>query len=207
MSKILIVDDDSYLRNLYAQVFKESGFTVFEGQDGQAGLESAVKNKPDVIFTGIMMPRLTGFELIKKLQSDSALKTIPVVISSHLGRDSDRQEATKLGVKAFLVKGFVSPSQVVSVILKILGETVGNQKVYRLAVDSSKLDAKKLKNELRLSGSMVIELTSVLSGLANDFHATISSDAAGEGSERKDSDTSPKGYEEVLGEIEKKLEE
>ena len=65
MSSILIVDDEKYLRNLYVEVFTQAGFTVFSVQDGAEGLKLALEHRPDIIFTGIMMPHLTGFQMIR----------------------------------------------------------------------------------------------------------------------------------------------
>jgi len=172
MSKILIVDDDNYLRGLYASVFQEAGFTVIEAGDGAKGLDLAKSNKPDIIFTGTMMPNLTGFEMMKRLKADQATATIPVMISSHLGRDEDRVEAEHLGAKAFLVKGLVSPRQVVNLVLKLLNTKVF-EKVFQVELSPQKFDAGKLQQELHVPGPIVLELTPGLSGVEGSFIARV----------------------------------
>ncbi len=157
MNKILLVDDDNYLRGLYAAVFKEAGFIVFEGKDGQEGLNLVNKVKPDVIFTGIMMPNLTGFELIRKLKGSLETGSIPVIVSSHLGRIEDRMQAEKLGAKAFVVKGTISPKQVVTLVHDILEAKVA-QKKFRVVIDPDKLDGPALRQELKAKGPITLEL-------------------------------------------------
>lgn len=67
MHSILIIDDDDYLRRLYVEVFRQAGFQVIDAKDGAEGLAMTHLHKPDIIFTGIMMPNLTGFEMMRKL--------------------------------------------------------------------------------------------------------------------------------------------
>src|SRR4051794_28510958 len=109
MTKILIVDDDNVQRGIYDAVFLDAKFDVVTAIDGQDGWEKFEKEKPDVVFTGIMMLRMTGFELIEKVQDKS--KNIPVIIFSHLGRDEDREKAAKKNI-AFMVKGLDSPRKI-----------------------------------------------------------------------------------------------
>lgn len=111
--KILLVDDDINTREMYAEVFKISGFEVVEADDGVDGLDKATKTVPDVIFTGIIMPRMDGFEMIETLKKNIATCNIPIIISSHLGRESDRQRANLLGVRDFIIRDVTPPREVV----------------------------------------------------------------------------------------------
>lgn len=106
MNKILVVDDDFDQRDLYSELFRANGFDVTTAIDGQDAWEKIQKSKPDLVFTGIQMPRMTGFELIDKLRNNKATETTPVVIFSHLGRDEDRKKAGRLPSVEFVVKGY-----------------------------------------------------------------------------------------------------
>lgn len=117
---ILIVDDDAFVRGVYAEKFKEAGFHVFEAQDGQEAYEFLERRAVDIVFTGIIMPRMTGFDLMEKLAQHKKLRVVPVVISSHRGKEEDRTRAHELGAKDFLVSGFVSPNEVVDRIQEIM---------------------------------------------------------------------------------------
>lgn len=113
-TSILIVDDDAFVRGVYAQKFKEAGFLVQEAQDGAQAYEIVKQQPVDIIFTGIIMPSMTGFELMETLAKDERLKSIPVVISSHRGKEEDKARAEALGARDFIVSGFVSPNEVVA---------------------------------------------------------------------------------------------
>lgn len=147
-TKILIVDDDEMIRSMYAEVFKAQGFEVEEASDGLEGLNKATKNAPDIIFTGIIMPKMDGFGLKEALDKNVATSNIPVVMSSHMGRKEDQEKAEKLGIKAFIVKELTPPKEVVKKIRGVLGSDR-----YRLKINASELDAPKLMNKLRLSGN------------------------------------------------------
>jgi len=149
---ILIVDDDNYIRSLYSEVFKNYGFEVLEAVDGKAGLDLVLSKKPDVVFTGIMMPNMTGFELLKTLKENPETKNIPVLINSHLGKDEDRRKAAELGAADFLVKGLITPKEIVETVSMIF-----DRKVYRVELDMAKLDAQKLAGDLGL-GDFFIEI-------------------------------------------------
>lgn len=139
--KILIVDDDSFVRGAYVAVFKQANFEVIEAVDGLDALKKVSESLPDIIFTGIIMPNLGGFGLTEKLKSDEKYKDIPIVVSSHRGKEEDRQWALVLGIKDFIVSGFVSPAEVVERIKKILNK----RKTYVLNIDNQSPDLEKLK--------------------------------------------------------------
>ena len=167
MSSILIVDDDQDLKDTYVAVFQQAGFTVLSAADGVQGLALAKQHKPDIIFTGISMPELTGFELMEKLKTNRETAVIPVIIFSHLGRDEDREKAHALGAKAFVIKGITSPKEVKELVQTILG-----RKLFQVVIDPNKLDAEWLKQELGLSGEMILELFLGAKGLdENQFEA------------------------------------
>lgn len=146
--KILIIDDDNETREIYAEVFKDTGFNVVEAKDGLEGLDMATKENPDVVFTGIIMPRMDGFTMIEALKKNIATSKIPVVISSHMGREEDKKKAEKLGAKDFIVRGTTSPKQAVEKvkILFMKGE-------YDMEFNPYNLDAAKLARDLNINSN------------------------------------------------------
>ena len=139
--KILIVDDDSYLLGFYAAKFKDEGFGVTTAEDGQEAWDLIAGGyRPDVMFTGILMPRMTGFDLIRKMQAEAELAKIPVAISSHRGRPEDKATAKELGVDDFLIQGLVPLNEVVRRIQRLLGV----EHSYRLQLVPGKFDADTL---------------------------------------------------------------
>ena len=143
--KILIIDDDDSVRSIYVDIFKREGFEIEEAIDGVEGLDKATKNPPDVIFTGIVMPRMDGFMLKEALVKNVSTTNIPVVISSHLGREEDKEKALALGVKDFIVRNMVTPKEAVERVRKVLG--AGE---YKVKLNINELDARQLARDLHL---------------------------------------------------------
>jgi DNA-binding response OmpR family regulator len=143
--KILIVDDDIELREMYVEIFQNANFLVTVADDGLEGLDKATKELPDVIFTGIVMPRMDGFSMIEALQKTVMTSSVSVVISSHMGREEDKIRATKLGVKDFIVRGTTRPIEVVERISSLFIEAGGE---YRLEFNPYALDAQNLAKDL-----------------------------------------------------------
>lgn len=143
--KILIVDDDEFILGIYAKNFKDEEFEVFTAHDGEEAWNIIKSgNIPDVVFTGITMPKMTGFELISKMQADEALAKIPVAINSHRGRPEDQELAKSMNVDDFIVQGTTTPAETVRRI-KLLA---GIQNTYKIAIVSDKYDAAALINFL-----------------------------------------------------------
>jgi two-component system chemotaxis response regulator CheY len=146
--KILLVDDDEAIRTTYAEVFRREGYIVTEALDGLDGLDKATKDVPDIIFTGIIMPRMDGFALKEELAKNVATASVPVLMSSHMGREEDRKRAMEMGVKDFIVSGIVSPREVVARVKVMVGNSA---KGYRLKFNSTELDAPELDEDLKLN--------------------------------------------------------
>ncbi len=118
--KILVVDDDFSQRDLYFELFRDSGFDVTAANDGQDAWEKIQKDQPDLVFTGILMPRMTGFELIEKLRNNHATQSLPVIIFSHLGRNEDRLRARTLSNVDFKIKGYDGPNSILKTVKNLL---------------------------------------------------------------------------------------
>jgi CheY-like chemotaxis protein len=141
--EILLVDDDEATRTVYAEVFRKHGFEVEEAIDGVEGLDKATKNTPDVIFTGIIMPRMDGFALIEALKKNVATSNVPVVISSHMGREEDKNKAKEMGAKDFITRDFVTPNEAVERVLAIF-----TAEEYRIKFSPNEMDAPKLAKDM-----------------------------------------------------------
>ena len=143
--KILIVDDDNDLRQMYVEVFRNAGFEVLEAQDGIEGLDISSKEIPDIIFTGIVMPRMDGFTMMESLKKTVMTANIPVVISSHMGREEDRERANVLGAKDFIIRNMTPPVEVVERINSLFVKEGGE---YKIAFGLYDFDAQKLAKDL-----------------------------------------------------------
>ena len=143
--KILIVDDDLELKLLYAEIFRNASFEVILANDGVEGLDKASKELPEVIFTGIVMPRMDGFSMIESLRKTVMTSNIPIVISSHMGREEDKARASELGVKDFIIRGTTTPVEVLDRIKALL--TVSSDE-FVLEIDASSPGALEIAKKL-----------------------------------------------------------
>jgi CheY-like chemotaxis protein len=119
---VLLIEDDPLLTKMYKAKFTTEGFNVLVAQDGEEGLKMALENSPDMILLDIMMPKLSGLDLLGKLREDPKGKDIPVIVLTNLTQQKEAQKALDLGAKEFMVKANLTPSQVVEKIKKYLKE-------------------------------------------------------------------------------------
>ncbi len=110
--KILVVEDDSMISSMYKTKFEADGFTVLTASDGAEGLESAKKEKPDIIMLDVILPRLDGFSVLEEIKKDKTTKNIPVIMLTNLGTEEDKAKGEKLGALDYLVKASLTPGQV-----------------------------------------------------------------------------------------------
>lgn len=112
-TKVLLVEDDKMIIDMYTLKFTQEGYKVFQAENGKEGVDMAKKSKPDVILLDIILPKMDGFSVLKQLKSDSETKTIPVVLLTNLGQDGDVKKGLQLGAIDYLIKANYTPAQVV----------------------------------------------------------------------------------------------
>jgi len=114
MGKILIIEDDSLIVKVYSTRLKSSGHQVFASKDGEEGLELAKKVVPDVILLDLMLPKLSGLEVLTELKRNPKTAKAFIIIYSNLGKEKEIQEAKALGAAEFITKADSTPQQVVA---------------------------------------------------------------------------------------------
>ncbi len=113
--KILIIDDDKFLLDMYSLKFKELGFEVSTATDGEEALQQVVDGlQPDIFLIDVIMPRLDGFQLVEKLKEKSLPEGTVLIILSNMGQQTDIDKGLALGVDGYIVKATATPSEVVS---------------------------------------------------------------------------------------------
>lgn len=150
---VVIVDDNEEVRNNYAHGFREAQFTVYEGQDGREGLDLVQLYKPDILITGIDMPNMSGFDLLKAVKKDAATSGIPVYILSHLDRTGDKHTAEELGCAGFIIVSMDSPKEAVAQVEDLL-----LRRPYKVKINVQELDAPRLIQDLNLPQDLILEL-------------------------------------------------
>ena len=112
--KILIVEDEQYMRDLYIELLKEEGYEVESADNGDKAYELMANNYYDLILLDLVMPNMSGIAVVKKLKSENMPKTgFPkIVILTNLGQDTVIGEAVSLGVRGYIIKSEVTPDKI-----------------------------------------------------------------------------------------------
>ncbi len=120
VKKVMIVEDDRFLSFLLKSRLEKDGFTVEQVFDGEEAVQKLKQDVPDLIILDLIMPKVTGFEVLKTVSVTPELAKIPVVIVSNLAQDSDIEKARELGAKEYYVKVKVSIDDLVGRIKTLL---------------------------------------------------------------------------------------
>ncbi len=121
MAKILLVEDDNNLREIYEARLQAEGFTIVAAKDGEEALVIAKKENPDLIISDVMMPRVSGFEMLDILRNTPGFKDTKVIMLTALGQAEDQARADKLGADRYLVKSQVTLEDIVNAANELLG--------------------------------------------------------------------------------------
>jgi CheY-like chemotaxis protein len=106
--RILLVEDDRFLRRACEGSLRQRGFTMLTAINGEEGLQLARAEVPDLILLDMLMPKLSGLEMLRALKAEEKTRAIPVLILSNSSREADIEEAMKLGAVGYLVKADLS---------------------------------------------------------------------------------------------------
>jgi len=120
MKKILIVEDDQIVANIYSNKFSVEGFKVEVAHDGQAGLESLSRFRPDAVVLDLMLPKLSGIELMKRVRAQPDYEKLPIIVFSNTYLTNMVQDAWKAGATKCISKATCSPKQLIEVVRNTL---------------------------------------------------------------------------------------
>jgi len=115
----MVVDDSVTLREMIADLLKGRGLTVTVASDGVEALEQIKANCPDLVVLDIVMPRMNGYEVCRRLKSDPKTQNLPVVMCSSKSEEFDRYWGMKQGADAYIAKPF-HPQELVGTIKQLL---------------------------------------------------------------------------------------
>lgn len=111
--KILMIEDDIFLRKIYRDKFLRAGFDFIEATNGEERLNKVISETPNLVLLDLILPRKNGFDVLIDMKRNKTTQNIPVIILSNLGQDSDVKRGLSLGAQDYLVKTDVSLSEVV----------------------------------------------------------------------------------------------
>lgn len=124
MAKILLVEDDKSLREIYYVRLKAEGYDIVSAGDGEEALAIAIKERPDLIVSDVMMPKISGFDMLDILRSTTETKDIKVIMMTALSSEDQRARGEALGANRYLVKSQVGIEDVVRTVHDVLGDGV-----------------------------------------------------------------------------------
>lgn len=122
MSKVMIAEDDDSLREIYSIRLTADGYTVVSARDGEEALAVAVRERPDLIISDVMMPKISGFDMLDILRSTPGMDGTKIIMMTALSSDEERQRGEALGANRYLVKSQVGIEDVVNAVHEVLGD-------------------------------------------------------------------------------------
>jgi len=124
MAKILLVEDDKSLREIYGVRLMAEGYEIVSAGDGEEALAMAIKERPDLIVSDVMMPKISGFDMLDILRSTTETKDVKVIMMTALSSDDQRARGESLGADRYLVKSQVGIEDVVRTVHDVLGDSI-----------------------------------------------------------------------------------
>ncbi len=118
--KVLVVEDEAFLSSLIKEALTRAGFSVDLAIDGDTAFNLLSQTMPDIILLDLILPGISGFDILKKLKEDEQTKAIPVIIISNLGSTDEIQKGLDAGADAYLIKAQVLPVDIINKIHEIL---------------------------------------------------------------------------------------
>ncbi len=119
---ILIIEDEEILLRVLYLTFHNAAYRIASATDGETGLKMVERLKPDIILLDLILPKLSGFDILKTIKANEALKHIPVIVLSNLGDEQDIEKAKQLGAEDYFVKANTD----LNVLLQKVNATVKN---------------------------------------------------------------------------------
>jgi DNA-binding response OmpR family regulator len=118
--KILIVEDDKFLRELIVKKLSNEGYEVVEAADGEQGLQKIKEDKPDLVLLDLILPGIDGFEVLSQKREDPFVAAIPVIVLSNLGQKEDVDKGLGLGAVDYLIKAHFTPGEIIEKVQNII---------------------------------------------------------------------------------------
>ena len=149
MPKVLLVEDDNNLREIFQMRLQAEGYTTAVAADGEEGLVAAIKEKPDLVIADVMMPKLSGFEMVESLRAAPETKDIKVIMMTALGQAEDQARGEKLGVVKYLVKSQVTLEDFARVVKEALGPGDPSAAAAAPTDEASKINQQESENNMQ----------------------------------------------------------
>ena len=118
--KVLLVEDDKMIVDMYQLRFEEEGYEVLTTEKGSEAIAMAGREKPNIVLLDIILPEIDGFAILQTLKADMSTKDIPILLLTNLGQESDREKGMKMGAVDYFMKSKHTPTDVLQKIKEII---------------------------------------------------------------------------------------
>lgn len=120
MKKILLVEDDAFIIDIYSNQFKKAGYLVDIARDGEMAYEKIKNNYPDLVLLDINLPKINGIEMLKAIRKDPTIKNLNVIVISNLTKKDYSEDISSLGIIKYFLKVETSPEEIIKTVDEIL---------------------------------------------------------------------------------------
>jgi len=120
MTKVLLVEDDPFLIDIYTTKLKTEGFDLLLAKNGEEALEKIENNKPSLVILDIVLPNMDGWQVLKQIKNIRGVEKMKILVLSNLGQKEEVEKGLKLGADKYLIKSDFTPSQVVKQLNKLI---------------------------------------------------------------------------------------
>jgi DNA-binding response OmpR family regulator len=117
---VLLIEDEFGFRRIYSSVFKFAGYDVLDAEDGEKGFQMVLDHRPSIVLLDLLLPKMNGFEVLKKIRATEEIKKTPVIIFSVMGEPREVGMGLSLGANDYTIKGTSSPKEVLDKVEEIL---------------------------------------------------------------------------------------
>ncbi len=152
--RILVVEDTRLLRKIYSEKLTQEGYDVISAGDGIEALEVLRSQPVDLVLLDLIMPKMSGLEVLESMKNDPRTTQVPVLILSNLGQQSDIERGLELGAVDYLIKNEAKPAEIAEKIrltLEFMAGRAAEVTSYRVVVRDREMDADRLIENARLT--------------------------------------------------------
>ena len=154
--KILIIEDELGLSEMYKMKFEKEGFIVFTASDGEGGISLAKKELPDLILLDIVMPGLDGFEVLRRLRADQSTENLKIFVFSNLGQDDEIERGLQEGADKYLIKASLTPGQLLTKVEEVFAVESKKKIVESTIVQQTKVNHDVFKNNVHRQAPRIL---------------------------------------------------
>jgi DNA-binding response OmpR family regulator len=151
---ILIVEDDPLFQGVYRTRLEQQGYKVTVAGDGEEALKAIEQSPPDLILLDLVLPRLSGLEVLGRLRQDPQQAAVPVIILTSRGEPADIERGKQAGANDYLIKGSTNPREVIWKVKQALAKESGEPVRLRVALQEKELDAAALADLAQQSNTL-----------------------------------------------------